>query len=94
VFDEHNKGLVFASVHLPIKKLGLIYCLNRPTEIVYVKDPVFDKKKVAEAAGSDYIKRVNPASEYLGMQPRFSRDFSRLAYVGRDQSFKTHSGNY
>jgi hypothetical protein len=31
IFDESNKGLVFSGVKLPFKKLGLIYCLNRPT---------------------------------------------------------------
>jgi hypothetical protein len=31
IFDEHNKGLLFSGVSLPFKKLGLIYCLNRPT---------------------------------------------------------------
>jgi len=30
----------------------------------------------------------------MAMHPRFSRDFKKLAYVGRDETFLTHSGNY
>jgi hypothetical protein len=71
-------------------------------------DPVYDKKKLKkdvvtdseeaeeskEGVSAQYIRQVNPAAEYMAMHPRFSRDFKKLAYVGRDESFLTHSGNY
>jgi hypothetical protein len=40
------------------------------------------------------MRQINPESEYLAMQPKFSKDFSRLAYVGRDEKFLSHSGTY
>lgn len=52
VFDEHSTGLVFSAVHQPLKKLGLIYCLNRPNHLYYIKNPVFAKKDLPEA---DYL---------------------------------------
>jgi hypothetical protein len=36
VFDEHSQGLVFSGVTQPLKKLGLIYCLNRPNSLFYM----------------------------------------------------------
>jgi hypothetical protein len=39
VFDERSTGLVFTAVDMPIKKLGIVYCLNRPTGLYYIKDP-------------------------------------------------------
>lgn len=51
MFDD-KKGLVFSAVKLPLKKLGLSVCLNRPTSLYYIKDPIFDKKKLnSEDAG-------------------------------------------
>ena len=43
VFDEHSQGLVFTGVHLPNQKLGLIYCLNRPNSLYYIRTPEFLK---------------------------------------------------
>lgn len=39
IFDEHSKGLVFTAVDMPIKKFGIVYCLNRPTGLYYIKHP-------------------------------------------------------
>ena len=36
VFDENSKGIVFSCIHLPVKKLGLNFCLNRPATIEYI----------------------------------------------------------
>jgi len=93
VFDESGKGVLFQGVDMPHFKLGLIFCLNRPTSLYYIADPVFDKKKV-DAENKSYIRRVNPENEYLAMQPRFTRDFSKIAYIGRTEKFLSHSGNY
>ena len=30
----------------------------------------------------------------MAMQPRFSKDFSKLAYVGREQKFLSHTSAY
>jgi hypothetical protein len=78
---------------MPHFKLGLIFCLNRPTSLYYITEPVTDKKKV-DKESKTYMRRVNPEAEYLAMQPRFTRDFSKIAYIGRTEKFISHSGNY
>lgn len=52
VFDENSTGLVFSAVHQPLKKLGLIYCLNRPNHLYYIKSPAFKKEDI----GEDYLQ--------------------------------------
>ena len=82
---------------MPFFKLGLIYCLNRPMQLYHIKDPIFDKKKLPkddEFASTNYLKQVNPEIEYMAMQPRFSRDFSKLAYVARTEKFISHTTCY
>jgi hypothetical protein len=37
IFDEQGTGIIFHGYHLPIDKLGLAACLNRPTKIYYIK---------------------------------------------------------
>ena len=54
VFDETNTSIVFSGVKLPYFKLGLIYCLNRPMQLYYVREPVFDKKKLQKKTASNY----------------------------------------
>ena len=93
VFDQHSTGVVFNSVTMPIKKLGLNFCLNRPTSVLYIRDPKFKKEEVEGAASNDYVECLNPG-EYLGMQARFSHDYSRLCYIGSEDKFLSHSGNY
>lgn len=75
---------------MPIRKLGLNFCLNRPTSLVYVKKPCFKKEDVPAKA---YTQVLNPG-EYVGMQPRFSEDYSRLCYIASEEKFLSHSGNY
>ena len=53
-------------------------------QLYHVATPVFDKKKLPEDNDASYMKQINPVSEYMAMQPRFSSDFSKLAYVGRE----------
>jgi hypothetical protein len=66
-------------------------------QLYHIKEPVFDKKKLAsqdESAASTYLRQVNPEAEFMAMQPRFSRDFSKLAYIARDQKFLSHTTCY
>ena len=93
VFDEHSKGIVFSAVSMPIKKLGLNFCLNRPTSLYYVKDPVYKKDEVDKVEEGKYLTCVNPG-EYVGMQARFSDDYTRLCYFASTNQFLSHSGNY
>jgi hypothetical protein len=59
--------------------------------VLYCKDPVF---KAEEAdAQNDYLKVLNPG-EYMGIQPRFNDDYTKLAFIGTTERFLTHSGNY
>ena len=58
-------------------KLGLIYCINRPTQLYHIKEPIYDKKKWKDHADKDaYMKQINPQTEYLAMHPRFTNDFT------------------
>ena len=93
VFDEFSTGVVFDSVSMATKKLGLNFCLNRPTSLYYIKEPKFKKEEVKELAQADYVACLNPG-EYVGMQARFSHDYSRLCYVASENKFLSHSGNY
>ena len=62
-------------------------------QLYHIRDPVFDKKKLTER-DAGYLRQVNPEAEFLAMQPRFSRDFSKLAYVARDTKFLGHTSCY
>mmetsp|Transcript_10941 Transcript_10941/g.14770 ORF Transcript_10941/g.14770 Transcript_10941/m.14770 type:complete len:126 (+) Transcript_10941:860-1237(+) len=66
-------------------------------QLYHIREPVFDKKKLpkeGEATAQSYMRQINPAAEYMAMQPRFSRDFTKLAYVARDQKFISHTTCY
>ena len=97
-FDELSEGLVFAAVHSPVMKLGMIYCMNRPTALYYIKKPNFDKKAgtdvTEKAESADYMKQINPKSEFVSVHPRFSDDYSKLAYVGCEEKFLSHTTNF
>ena len=65
---------------MPIQKLGLNFCLNKDSKLYYIQEPIFDKTKLAEK-GDNYARCLNP-DEYMAVQPKFSKDFSKLLYVG------------
>ena len=44
IFDECGKGLLFAGVLMPNKKLGLNANFNRCSNLYYIPSPVYDKK--------------------------------------------------
>ena len=48
VFDESSTGVVFNSVSMPVKKLGLNFCLNRPCSLIYIREPKFSKDDLKE----------------------------------------------
>ena len=82
---------------MPYFKLGLIFCLNRPMQLYHIQEPIFDKKKLPSTEQADltqYLKQINPKAEYMAMQPRFSSDFSKLAYIARDAKFLSHTTCY
>ena len=80
---------------MPVMKLGLVACLNRPTQLYHIAKPIVEKKKWTEFENKDaYLKQINPEAEYLAVYPRFSDDCSRLVYVGRDEKFLSHSTNF
>lgn len=60
--------------------------------LIYVKDPKFKKDEVPKES-KNYIQILNEG-DYVGMQPRFSRDFSKLCYVASESKFLSHSSNY
>ncbi len=60
------------------RKLGLIYCFNRPSSI-YLRDLDED---VAERLSEDAVQR----------SPRWSGDGSRLAFLASAEQFETHDG--
>ena len=90
IFDEQSNGIIFSAVTLQTKKLGMRYCLNRPTGLYYIKAPIFDKDL---AAGNEYITKLT-SDLYLAMLPQFSPDFSSLIYFGSEANFNSHIGNY
>lgn len=75
---------------LPVKKLGLNFCLNHKAVLYYCKSPIF--KKDSEVMPGFLQALSEP--DYVGMQPRFSDDYSRLAWFASTERFLTHSGNY
>jgi hypothetical protein len=50
---------------MPIKKLGLNFCLNKPHKLIYIQDPVFTDED-ADKIQSDYIQVLNEG-EYMGI---------------------------
>ena len=66
------------------------FCLNRETKLHYIREPLFDKKKVP---AEGYIQCLNP-DEFMSISPKFSEDFSKLMYFGTKDKFISHCGNY
>ncbi len=80
---------MLSAVHLPIKKLGLLYCLNRHTSLYYIEKPVFDKK---EEINDIYFKKLS--NDFCQFQPKFNSSFTKLTYFGSEEKFISHTGNY
>jgi hypothetical protein len=93
VFDEHSKGLVFSAINLPVKKLGLNFCLNKKTSLYYLKDPKFSKEDAEKVEEGKYVQNLTK-DDYLAMKPSFSRDHSRLVFFASTEKFVAHSSQY
>jgi len=65
-------------------------------QLYHITDPIFDKTKLPKEGDEApvYLRQINPKSEYMAMQPRFSRDFTKLVYFGRDTKFLSHTTSY
>jgi len=81
-FDETGVGIVFQAVDMPVKKLGLNFCLNRPTGLYHIPNWCSTLKPEIISLTSDL---------YLAFNPVFSPDFSKLAFFGRRSVFNGHS---
>ena len=90
MFDEFSKGIVFSGVFQPNKKLGLIYCTNRPASIYYIREPQFGK---SFAQSESYILNLGQG-DFLQMFPKFNSDYSKLVFFGSEKKFLSHTGNY
>ena len=80
IFDQDSTGIIMVGYKLPIQKLGLNFCLNKDSKLYYIQSPIFDKTKLSEK-GDNYFRCLN-SGEYMAVQPKFSKDFTRLLYVG------------
>ena len=78
---------------MAIKKLGLNYCLNKPTSLIYLKDPKFSKDDADKIEDGKYILTLT-SNEYMAMKPHFSRDSSKLVYIASTKKFVSHSTQY
>ena len=78
IFDEKSEGLIFSAVKMPIMKLGLIACLNRPTQLYHIAKPIVEKKKWTEFDSKDsYLKQINP--EYKSSWVSIRKTLLKLA---------------
>ena len=68
------------------------YCMNRDQKVYYIPKPVFDKKEML-VIKDDYMKCMN-IGEFMACGPKFSDDYSKLIYVGAEDKFISHTGNY
>lgn len=51
---------------MPIKKLGLNFCLNRSTSLIYLREPKFSKDDANKVDEEKYYLVLNKG-EYMGM---------------------------
>ena len=82
---------MFNAVSLPIKKLGLNFCLNKPNKLWYISDPKTKKEDADKTQG--YSVHLN-SGDFMGMHAKFSKDYSILSFVASTNKFVSHSSNY
>ena len=90
IFDEHSKGLIFSGINLPVKKLGLNFCLNKKTSLYYLKEPKFSKEDAEKVDEGKYVLNLTK-DDYLAMKPKFSSDCSKLIFFASTEKFVAHS---
>lgn len=57
----------------------------------YVSDPLFKNDEADKA--ETYLVNLTP-DNYMAMHPRFSEDYSVLSFIGSENKFLSHTGNY
>ena len=67
---------------LPNKKLGINFCLNRPKNLYYIKNPLYEKPK--EDISEEYLICLNK-EDYIAINPCFNSNFSKIVYIGKDK---------
>lgn len=65
---------------MPVKKLGLLFCLNRPTALYYISKPVFDKK---EEINEGYFNKLS--EDFCQFQPKFNSSYTKLTFFGSEK---------
>ncbi len=104
IFDQDD-NVVFHAYHLPIAKLGLNFCFNRPTSVYRVSDWKNQKKEASEEEKKETSEEEKKESEeekeclleclsgddYVACFPKFTDDFSHLIYSGSTTKFTTHT---
>ncbi|CAI2385869.1 unnamed protein product [Moneuplotes crassus] len=98
LFDESGEGIVFHGYNLPIDKVGINFCLNKPTKLYHLKKYSQPEsiKKDNEASQEDsepFKYEIETLTEdyYFAGFPKFSDDYTYLAYFGSKEEFITHA---
>lgn len=95
MFNEKGTGIIFHGYHLPIEKLGLNYCLNRPTKLYYIKryeDENEDKNaEDGEERKFKFDVEVLTEDDYFAGFAKFTSDYKYLAYFSVKEQFHTHT---
>ena len=104
IFDESGNGIIFHGYHLPVDKLGLLYCINRPTKLYYIKryeEPESskidqdenknnEKENKEEQPKFKYDVNVLTRDYYFSGFAKFSDDYKYLAFFSSKEVFHTH----
>ena len=94
IFDKSGNGIIFHGFHLPIDKLGLIYCFNRPTKLYYLKQ--YENNEEVKEEKSDSSKIIFEAETltpdyYFAAFPKFTDDYKYLSFFCSKDKFHTHA---
>jgi hypothetical protein len=95
IFDESGTGIILHGYHLPVEKLGLNFCLNRPTTLYYIKkyeDEEEDKNaEDGEERKFQFDVEVLSKDDYFAGFAKFSSDYKYLTYFSVKEEFHTHA---
>jgi len=82
IFDASGNGLILQGMYLPFdRKLGLSACLNRKSNLFHLETLYSSPKNLTQGF-------------FLALPPKFSPDFTLLAFFGRRDEFLEHSTCY
>ena len=96
IFDQDSKGILYSSYVTPVQKLGMNVCLNRQTNLMYIREPVYEKTKEKDQKfpPDNYQQNLSGANHFLALSPQFSYDYKRLVFFGSKEEFISHTGVY